>query len=164
MAEAVLVIGLISGIGSIASAAIKLSRMLRRIAKDIGSVEEEVVDFAKNVAIFSSVIWVANESLQHHCSQGGPTATISRIRNERIMEQLCDQSIAVNRRIGRVGHQLKGLKSRFDFISRLKWRSWKPEVRELSLKMESVKSSLNLLVCAIALEYASAHPNLRNDM
>jgi hypothetical protein len=139
---------------SIAGAAGELSMSMYRIRK-AGSASLDIGIFAMDIKAFASVIRMAHERLTKHCdmqTQLQPSLVLQDIEKVKVLNQLVAQSESVMAQIELVQPRLGSMQSSFDFITRLKWLLRKNDVQALSLRMESVKTNLELVINIIQLE------------
>lgn len=150
------VIGLASGIiaiGGAANTALKMAKSMRRLARDLGAARKDIKKFSRDIEAFSSIIGAAHYSLEMHSRESQSQSKVLVFIHERkLLDQLVDQSDRVIDHIEEIRPRIKSLKSRISFVTRLKWILRRTDVIALGPKMESVKTSLNLVITLVTLE------------
>lgn len=147
------IFGGISAIGGIAFATSQMAIKLHRIARNVGSVRDEVKTFATSADSFSTVISMAHDTLRRYCSEGSNTPEMLRyMYDQEVISRIVADSRHLSRRIKEVKPQMNALKSRFDWMCRIKWVLQKKDVQALRLEMESVKTSLTLVFMTLKLD------------
>jgi hypothetical protein len=150
------IVGLASGIIAIAGAAktaLNMAKSMRRLSRDLGAAKEDIRKFSKDIEAFSSIIGAAHFSLETHSK--GPllqSKVLVFIHKRKLLDQLVDQSDRVIDHIEEIRPRIKALKSRISFVTRLKWILRRTDIVALGPKMESVKTSLNLVMTLVAFE------------
>lgn len=150
------VIGLaasIVAIGQAAEMALNMSRSMRTLARRLRAAQSEIQRFAKDIEIFSSVIGAAYFSLYSHCgTEKTPSPVLRYIDRSKVLDQLVEQSDGVIDHIGELKPRIQSLESKLSFKTKLKWLFCRSDVEALGPKMESVKTSLHLIIDIITLE------------
>lgn len=171
MAEILGLIGSGVAILQVAEAATKLSKSLFHLARRIKSASEEIKDFAMQTQLFAGVIGAAHASLQqHNRSQGSESPVLRYIDNAGVLGKLVAASDRVTEHTKSLMPRLRALRSRLDLLTRIKWVMQREAVEAMGPKMESVKTSLILIITVISLEKGnqqerSAHGERRiNDI
>jgi hypothetical protein len=151
----------ITAIVGIAGAATKLSKSLLRTAREAGSASDDIRTFAMDINAFSSVILLAHNSLREHCSRQSHSV-LRYINNHQVLDQLAAQSVHLIEHIELIRPRIESLRSRLDLICRFRWLRRKPEVQDISLRMQSVKMNLLLVIHVVALEASQQRPPSRD--
>ncbi len=150
------ILGLASSIVAIAGAAdaaLRMARSMRRLSKDLGAAREDIKHFARDIDNFASIIGAAHYSLQIHSTEPqSHTKVLVFIHERNLLDRLVDQSDHVIDHIKELRPSIKSLRSRISFVERLKWLLHRADVRALGPKMESVKTSLNLVISLVTYE------------
>jgi hypothetical protein len=153
------VIGLaasIIAIGQAAQIALRMSRSMRHLSRKLGAVQDDIRGFARDIETFSSVISAAHFSL--HCNylpEKTPSAVFRHMEHSNVLGLLVEQSNGVINHIGELKPRIKSLTSSISLKTKLKWLFRRTEVEALGPKMESVKTSLNLIMTIVTLETVS---------
>ena len=143
----------LSAIVGISAAAIEWSRNIYEVAHEIKHAREEVEYFANEVFSFGSAILLAKESLDRQSEKQNAAATIGRMKGLRkLIKAVTFQSKSINRRIKNTFTQLDTMSITFDILCRIKWYFHKTDVKWLSVQMNSVQTTMNLVVASVTLE------------
>jgi hypothetical protein len=150
------VVGLAASLVAIAGAAhtaLKLAKSIRRLSRDLGAARKDIRNFSREIEAFSSIIGAAQYSLKTHSREPQPPSKVLVFIQERkLLDQLVDQSDRVIDHIEEIRPHIKSLKSSISFITRLKWIRRRKDMMALGPKMESVKTSLSLVITLVTLE------------
>jgi hypothetical protein len=151
--EAIGLAASIVAIGQAAEIALNMSRSMRRLARRIRAAQDDIRRFAKDIEIFSSVIGAAHFSLYSHCdTEKTLSPVLQYIEHSKVLDQLVEQSDGVIDHIGELKPRIRTLESRIPLKTKFKWVFRRAEVEALGPKMESVKTSLNLIITIVTLE------------
>ena len=153
MAEVVGLAASIIAIGTAADAAYKTQKRIRRLARDLGAAQENILKFATEIKDFYLVVTTANFSL-HEYSKKSPAENkvLQHIQHHELLHRIVRASECVMDHIYTLMPRLKSLESSIPLVERWKWVLRRTEVEALGPKMESVKSSLQLIVTVVTLE------------
>ena len=150
------IVGLASGIIAIAGAAdtaFKMAKSIRRLSRDLGAARKNIRNFSREIEAFSSIIGAAHYSLETHSRKPqSQSKVLVFIQERKLLDQLVDQSNHVINHIEEIWPRIKSLKSSVSFITRLKWILRRTDMIALGPKMESVKTSLNLVITLVTFE------------
>jgi len=158
MAEIVGLAASIIAIAGVAETALSLSKSIRRVARGLRTARKDIRKFAKEIEAFSSIIGAAHYSLSMHSrepqsqSAGEGSKVLVFIHKRKLLDHLVDQSDHVADQIEEIRPRLVSIKSNISFIERWKWILCRREVGALGLNMESVKTSLNLVITLVMYE------------
>jgi hypothetical protein len=150
------VIGLaasIIAIGQAAQIALQMSKSMRHISHSLGAAEHDIRGFARDIETFSSVIGAAHFSLHcHYLPEKTPSPVFRYMEHSNVLDLLVEQSDEVIDHIYELKPRIKSLASSISLKTKLKWLFRRTEVEALGPKMESVKTSLNLIITIVTLE------------
>jgi hypothetical protein len=150
MAEALRVI---NSIGAAADTAYGIQKDIRRLARDLGHAQGDIRKFAKDIKDYSLIVNSAILTLyQHAKTSPAETIVLRSIHNHKLFTRILAASHRVIDDIDKIWPRLESLESRIPFGERLKWATRRPQVEALGPKMESVKSSLDLIISVVTLE------------
>jgi len=152
MAEAI--VGLVASLVALeaaAESAWKISKKMIRLARKLRAAKKEIKEFASEIKTFSLVIGAARFTLHCHCNGNSSRSDVlTHIGNEQIFELLVEQFDLIMDNIEGLWPRLESLESNLSFITRLKWLTRQKYVEALTPKMNSVKTSLELVVSLVA--------------
>jgi hypothetical protein len=152
MAEVIGLVASITAIVGAAGAAARLSRTLYRISRAAGSTKRDIEMHAANTASFSSAIQATRELLQIHFPKHPQASGMSIVEESKVLENVEVQSDLVTSHIEEVQIQVRSIRSSYGWYTGLKWYFLKSDVQSVSLEMETLKSSLSLLLQLVKLE------------
>jgi uncharacterized protein YoxC len=153
MAEAIGLAASIFAIGGAADTAYKIQRKIRRLARDLGAAQENILKFATEIKDFSLVVSTANLSLHEYSKRSSAeNKVLQHIQQHEVLHRIVKASDCVMDHIYKLMPRLKSLESSIPLVERWKWVLRRTEVEALGPKMESVKSGLQLIVTVVTLE------------
>jgi hypothetical protein len=153
MAEAIGLAASIIAIGGAADTAYRIQRKIRRLARDLGAAQENILKFATEIEDFSLVVTTANLSLHEYSKKSSAeTKVLQHIQHNEVLNSLAIASKCVMDHIYKLMPRLKSLESSIPLVERWKWVLRRTEVEALGPKMESVKASLMLIVGVVTME------------
>jgi hypothetical protein len=163
------VVGLISGLMTIANAGLRLYQTLNHLADGIKSAEEDITLVALDLKATTSVVGAVRECL----SSSTESRSLLIRRSLATIPGLTDQCDYVFRRIQDLvsylepyhdqgsnangNHELVRFAyshQRFRLLDKWKWQQQKPKVDILRSYLESLKSNLSLLLSLLTIGYA----------
>lgn len=131
----------------------KGSRKLYRLAKKIKAAKREIEDFASETQLFAGVIGAAHQALQQSIqSQGSDSPVLLYIQNSQAVENLGMASRRVVDDMQKLIPRLQVLRSQYRLWVRIRWVMQKAEVAAMGPRMESIKTSLLLIMSSISFE------------
>lgn len=147
------ILGLVAAIGSVADIAFNRQKGIRRLARQLGAAQGDIRKFATEIEDFSLVIGFANLQLHEFAKKSSAeTKVLQSICNHKLFNRILAASNLVIDHIDEIWPRLKSLESSVPLWERIKWVSRRSQVDALGPKMESVKSSLQLVVSVVTLE------------
>lgn len=152
MAEVIALVASITAIVGVAKEAAKLSRTLYRISRAAGSAKGEIEKHAANTAAFSSAIQATRELLQIHFPKQPQASGMSIVEESKVLKNVEVQSDLATSHIEQVRIQIRSIRSSYGWYTGLKWYFLRSDVQSVSLEIETVKSSLSLLLQLVKLE------------
>ncbi len=138
-------------IGTAATTALQISKSLYDLARAYKSAAEEIEYFALDLRSFASVVQLGQESVDRHRKRAPLSEVIKFIESLDIVNQLSMQSKRTALNIERVWQQTESLQKN-NLLTKVRWMAKKSEVRGLKPDMESLKSSLHLVMASITME------------
>ncbi|KAH6999466.1 hypothetical protein EDB80DRAFT_724728 [Ilyonectria destructans] len=138
-------------IGTAATTALQISKSFCDLARGYKSAAEEIEDFALDLRAFASVVQLGQDSLERHRKKSPLSEVIRYIESCDVLNQLASQSKRTTTNIERVWQHTRSLQSD-NLLTKVKWMARKSEVRGLKPDMESLKSSLHLVMAAVTME------------
>ncbi len=147
------IIGSIAAVIQLADCSLAFAQTLTRLFHEADTLLEDVENFAAQTQSFSDIVSLAHATLYKHCSPGQhDSPIIDRIVNYGVLAGLSRQSSIVLRRLRHADRQVEAMKSRFRWVTRIRWFVSKPAILELSPEMEKVKTSLHIVLVMVQLE------------
>lgn len=147
MTEAPATSGALEEVVWLCGSARKLSKVLYKFARDAGIVADEVERFANQVRSFSDTIATAELSLTHYCEENLASRVVSFLSSRNVLESIAHEAASVEEHLFAIQDTVEGLlQSRPILWASIKWSWKKSSILELAPEMESVKSSLQLLI------------------
>lgn len=153
MAElAASVVGLVGLLG-VATAICKTSRTLLKLSHDIKFAEGDIRRLDVGTTLFANQIEIVYNKLFPRLSNPNRLSTFDYLDERNVMGDLLTQSKFAQESIERLKPKIKSLKSSIDLMTKLKWAFFKKqEIRDIGPQMESVKSSLILIMLIVIME------------
>jgi hypothetical protein len=153
MAEIIGLAASIIAIGGAADTAWKIAKNMRRLARDLGAAREDIRKFAREIEDFSLLIGSAHLSLHNLSTKSqAQTKVLQYMHDQKLLKRIVAASNRVMDYIDKIWPRLKSLESSFGLLEKIKWVTRRSQVEALGPKMESVKSSLQLVVNIVTLE------------
>ena len=152
MAEAIGLAASIVAIGSAAATALKVSRSLRKVARTLDAAGHDIEDFALKIRAFVSIIQYGVGSLQRYTMKSSSSEVMKYLEDLEVLELMALQSNRTTAKIKLVWRHTKSIQSSLTVLTRIKWYFAKPEVEALQPEMETLKTSLLLVMQSIRLE------------
>ncbi|AEO63036.1 uncharacterized protein THITE_2084540 [Thermothielavioides terrestris NRRL 8126] len=152
MAEVLAVAGGIAAIFELAKAGWRFADTLSQFARHAGAAGFEVERFANQVEAFSDAVELAQLILSRHLHRNQESSVVTYIRRQNILDIIGTEANIVQRRLRATQDQVMGLESRSVVLASIKWLLRRSSIMQLSPEMESVKSTLSLLVDIAQLE------------
>lgn len=148
-----------------ADAAYKISKSLYHSSRKVKGAGDDIEIFAMDVDNYGLAIGAAYLTLEPICiSARGPSRVIDYLIESKGLESLDKQSKRVTEYIGMYNPDIRALRGRSEFIARFKWAFQRKEIDALGLKMESVKSNLQIVISSVLLEaYKEQPPSANKD-
>jgi hypothetical protein len=157
MAEVLAITGGLAAALQLSSYAKKLAKALYRFSKDAGAARREVERFSNQVQSFSDTVGLAHGTLSHFCSENPRSPVVVYISSNDVLKNIGSEAMAVKAHLRKIQHQVIGLRSSVTLWAIVKWAYKKSTISELFPEMESVKTSLSLVIATAQLEAATAH-------
>jgi hypothetical protein len=158
MAEAVALAASLTALGGVAIAATKFAIVLQEVANDVRSAKEEIVNFLVVIKSFETLIGLARISLDRQFKKQNQSPVICYINDFNVMDDLVEQSKSVKRYMKKTTPKMKRLPSNIDFFTSFKWAMRKSKILALGPQMESVKTSLIIIMAIVKMEQVQQEP------
>lgn len=130
-----------------------LVKRIHRVAKDAPAIKEQLLQTAIPLKSFVTAVRAAHASLEHKCPDDSDSEVIQYIIRQGLPKDLEQQSFYLEHSIVQVKDRLSTLNSSWgDFITSYRWTKMRPEVEALFAPMESMKTTLSLILNVIILE------------
>ena len=107
---------------------------------------------------FESLIGLACTSLDRQFKNTSRSPVICYIDDFKVMDDLVRQSKNVKRHMKRATPKMKRLPSNIDFFTEVKWALGKSKILALGPQIESVKTSLILIMTIVKMEQVQQEP------
>lgn len=155
MAEIVGLAASIAGLLTTAGALFKVADSIFRLGQRIHSAQDDINKFGREITTFASAISFAHQSLDLYAKKYKQSTALQEIQTHEVLGYLDDDSYHILEAIKELKGSIPSMEnSLFRFWSRIKWARQGRHVKALSPMMESVKSNLILVLCAVRLEVA----------
>jgi len=153
MAEILALTASIIAIGQAAEKAFKVADSLYRTARRVQTAKDDISGFALKVTNFATAVDAVHISLKYHTSgEDMKSPVLEFIAEHDTLKKLAAQSRRVTDAIRKLRGPIKELEGELSVWKRLKWVMQKKEILALDPEMESVKSSLQLVLSVVMLE------------
>jgi hypothetical protein len=152
MAEFLAVTGGLAAVVQLAASGRRLVKTLYRFAVDAGAAAAEVERFANQVRTFSGTVEVAQQTVSFYCRENPESPVVAFIKSSQVLADIDSEASTVQAHLWAIRDQVIDMKSRWVVWASIKWSVKKSSILELSPQMESVKTSLCLLMASTNLE------------
>ncbi|KAL2195256.1 hypothetical protein P885DRAFT_62492 [Corynascus similis CBS 632.67] len=152
MAEVLAVAGGIAAIIQLAGCGKKLARVLHRFSRDVMDARDSVQRFANQVGIFSAVIEAAQQTISWYCRDNPESLLVTYINSSGLLASINLEAGIVRQHLRDIRNQVLHMKSTFVFWASIMWGIKKSSFKEVLPEMESIKTSLILLLSTTRLE------------
>ena len=152
MAEFLAVTGGLAAVIQLATSGRRFAKILYRFAVDAGAAAAEVERFANQVRTFSDTVEVAEQTLSRYCRDNPASPLVVFMDRRKVLANIDSEATTVRTHLRAVRDQVIGMKSRSILWASIKWSWKKSSILELSPEMESVKTSLSLLMVTAQFE------------
>lgn len=144
---------------SAGEAAYKIASSLYHSSRRVKGAGDDIEIFAKDVDNFGLAMGTAYAALEPICvSTNRPSCVIHYLIRNGGLESLAKQSERLTKDIRKYNPDIRALRGRPEFIARFKWAFQRKEINALGLRMESVKSNLQIILTSIAVEALMEQP------
>jgi hypothetical protein len=152
MAEVIALTSSILAIAGAATTALRVSASLRKVARSLETAGDDIEDFAINIRAFALIIKLGMSSLNRCAAKRSSSEVMRYLEDFEVLDQLAVQSNRISQRIKSAWKRTKAVRSSLTMVTRIKWYLAKPEVQALQPEMETLKTSLLLVMQSIRLE------------
>jgi hypothetical protein len=161
MAEVLAITGGLAAALQLSSGAKKFATTLYRFARDAGLAGREVERFANQVQSFSDTVGLAHGTLSQFCSENPTSRVVVFISSKNVLKNIGTEAMAVRAHLRQIQHQVIGLRSTVTLWASFKWSIKKSSILELTPEMESVKTSLGLVLACV--QFATTMARYKDD-
>jgi len=141
-------------IAGLASAALKTSMALYGFARELEAASEDIEQFALDIRTFASITQMGHSTLSLYYTKEPTSSVLDYIKELEILDLLAKQSRRTRKKIKNAWRQTESVQSSLKFVTRVKWIFRKKEIKVLYPDMESLKSSLLLVMAYVNWEVA----------
>jgi hypothetical protein len=152
MAEGIALAAGIVGIAGAAATALKVSASLLTVAQSLGAACEEIEDFAMSIRFFSTVLTMGISSVRSCTKKGSSSKVLKYCEEFEVLDQLELRAKRTTRKIERAWKHTESIRSSLSVVTRIRWYFAKPEVQALHPEMETLKTSLLIVMQSVKLE------------
>jgi len=160
------VVGLIAAVTSIAKTAKTIAHFANQLhdaASNAPRIRDHILKSELSLRSSSNTIQMAQISLKHRFPNDPGSPVVRYMVNYNLMGDVEEESRSLWERIREVERGVSRVWSKFDFLTSWKWSRVKPSIDALTVPVESLKNSLNLIINVIALERLSSGGMTRSD-
>ncbi len=129
-----------------------LAQDLSGLRDDVRSASDEAERFAASAQSLSSVVAMAGSSLYRHCCQHADSKLMAYIADNNVLDSLSDESWVGVRRMRDASRKVVAMRSRFRLVAVARWIAGRRAILGLYPWMDSVKSSVYIVLCCVQLE------------
>ncbi|KAK5662259.1 hypothetical protein OQA88_8164 [Cercophora sp. LCS_1] len=130
-----------------------LVKRIYYIAKNAPLIEEQLLQTAIPLKSFIASVKAVHTSLEHHCPDDSESKVIQYIIQQGLPKDLRKQSAHVEQSVSQLKHRISRLNSRWgDLVTSFKWTRLRPELEAMFAPMESLKTTLTLILQVVILE------------
>ena len=152
MAEVLAIPAALAAVLQLAEYGRHFSKVLYRFSRNASTAKEDVKRFASQVQTFSDTIDLAQVSLDRHFAAYAESPIIAYISRRPVLHNIAQQALQIFDRFQNSRDLVRTIDSGFGFWASIKWSLRKTTVLELFPEMETVKSSLLMLMSTAHLE------------
>lgn len=153
MAEVIGLAASISTISGLALASARAAKHLLEVAQNAGGISDEIKSVALGLRLSGFSLNEAYRSLKSRDIIDPLSPVYERLRKSGFLADLKQSTKLIKARIKRFPVLVKGLESRIKFVPAFKWlHTHRQEIMSLRQDMESIKTSVSVLVSAAQLE------------
>jgi hypothetical protein len=166
--EALAIIGGISAVAELSSSAVKCSKILYKVSKNAGALQDEVEDFAQHFNIFVCIVTNTHKTCRDHYLNDNRSLALQRCDEHKLLDALADRSKFIIKRVEKLKPELKPGDSSPGFRERLRWLFLEKEERDVVCrKMQEVQLSFQMIMAQITyevLQQRAANPTPEEEM
>jgi hypothetical protein len=140
-------------IGGAAAAAFQIATSLRDVAQAVKEAAEDIENFSIDVRSFALVAQLGHDSLERHQKRSPMSLVLQYIKSHNVIEELAKQSQRTKGRLEKAWKPTDKLESRVEMINKLRWVMKKKVIQSLKPEMESLKTSLQVVMSSIMMEF-----------
>ncbi|EXF86001.1 hypothetical protein CFIO01_05936 [Colletotrichum fioriniae PJ7] len=131
----------------------KFAKALYQYSEQRGYRAEKIEHYANDVVTFSDVVRTAHFSLTQHCKKYPESPVLDFIATQGVLNNIASQSGSVEQRLKIAASQIRScLGSKSFVLSFFKWWYQRNSIKDLFPEMESIKTSLQLLLATAQFE------------
>lgn len=157
------VAGLALAVPAVVGTALKFADYLYKYYRDIDAADGDIVAFSFDIRSFATTTKYSFSSLDRICRRlrDARSPVFEHLQNEGILDDLASKCRRTKRQINSAWDCTDSAQSWLSFWARWKWVNRKSDVLALRTHMESLKTSMTLIVSIITLE--SSHKPLPDN-
>ncbi|CZR61695.1 uncharacterized protein PAC_11592 [Phialocephala subalpina] len=152
MAEVIALTASILAIAGAATTALRVSSSLHKVARSLEAAGDDIEDFSINIRAFASIIQLGIGSLNRCTAKRSSPEVMKYLEDHEVLDQLAEQSKRTSQKIKLAWKRTKTVRSNLTMLTRIKWYFAKPKVQALQPEMETLKTSLLVVMQSIRLE------------
>ncbi|KAK1516623.1 hypothetical protein CPAR01_16239 [Colletotrichum paranaense] len=138
----------------------KFAKALYQYSEQRGYRAEKIEHYANDVVTFSDVVRTAHFSLSQHCKKYPGSPVLDFIATQGVLNNIAFQSGSVEQRLKKATSQIRScLGSKSFVLSFFNWLYQKDSIKDLFPEMESIKTSLQLLLATAHFEIVTMERN-----
>lgn len=146
MAEVIALSASLAGVLQLVGYGYKFARTLTKFSQQVGSGSDEIDRFTAQVQFFSQTVGLAQVSLSRHVADYEESPVITYIRAHHVLDDLSTESKVVEQRLRVARHWILSMRHQHKIVVVLKWIWRKRSIMQLCPLMESIKTSMALIM------------------
>lgn len=145
----------VAGLLATAGAAVKITNSIYQLARDIAGAQDEIEDFGHEVNSFAGIMQIAYSTLNKYKNDPQPHSQALRdMQKHGIFNDLVNDCKRVMKHIKEIKKIFHSMDSPIELWTKFMWVLRKRDVKALSPKIQSVKSSISIVMQILTLENA----------
>jgi hypothetical protein len=159
MADPLSLAASIVAIGGAAATALKISIALCDAARTVREAADDIESFSLDVRSFALVAQLGHDSLERHQRRSPLSHVLQYIESHNVIEQLAKQSERTKDRLEKAWKSANTLESSGKLVTKFRWMMKKGQIQGLKPEMESLKTSLQVVMSSIMMEFLQQKEN-----
>jgi hypothetical protein len=150
----------VAALCSAGSAAYNIANSLYRSSDRVNGVGEDIKTFAMEVDNFGTAMGTAYSALEPRCTPTNSSSCVIRYLTQNGgLKSLAKQSKRLMKNIKEYNPDIRARRGKLGFVTRVMWTFQRKDVNALRLRMESVKTNLQIIISSIILEELKDKPH-----